>query len=67
MKRPTRKHTKPSDARLDAPLLLSERTPLCAVSNQPSSQSWRKPAVGREAGHRRIPGRREWREIPEVM
>ena len=36
--RPTRKQTKPSDARLDAPLLLIASTPFVRVSNQPRSE-----------------------------
>ena len=39
--RPTRKSTKPSEARFDAPLSLKASTPLLLVSNQPDSQSCR--------------------------
>jgi len=42
---PTRKQTKPRDARFEAPLLLMERLPLLVVSNQPDNQVCRKPAL----------------------
>src|SRR5208283_6154453 len=58
VKRPARKSKRPTDARLDAPLLLIDRTPDLLVSNQPRSQSCRKPecsarlvmAASQEAG-----------------
>ena len=43
VKRPTRKHTKPSDAIFEAPLSLRARMPDLFASNQPESQFCKKP------------------------
>src|SRR5208337_3440102 len=41
--RPTKKHTSPSDARFEAPLLLHASAPALPVSNHPSSQPCSNP------------------------